>query len=177
MRGPPREQGVSQNVLAYLAADRIVPRHVCDLAHATTEDGVLFKEAIRLREVACNFDTPLSDETAGYAQELFEILRSLTWEATACRFDLPATEEIAIRRRMKILLVLLQGNEAWTYQTSFFRRLPGPYEPLPAGEYPDLRSQLVVALGRPGEYGEESIRVPIDHAGWKLCTEARDGGA
>lgn len=181
--GPPRGPGVSQNVLADLAADRIVPRHDYDLAHATTDEGVLFKEASRSHDVACNIDMPLTDETAGYAQELFEILTSLTWEVRDCRFDIPATEEIATRRRIKMLLVLLKGNGVWTYQTSFFRRLPERYEPLPAGEYPDLRSRLVVALGLPGEYGEDSIRVPIDHGqpfflpDWKLGTEARDAGA
>lgn len=181
--GPPRGPDVFQDVLADLAADRMVPRHDYDLAYATTDEGVLFKEASRSHDVVCNIDMPLTDETAGYAQELFEILRSLTWETRSCPFDIPATEEIAIRRRIKMLLVLLKGNDIWTYQTSFFRRLPERYEPLPADEYPDLRSRLVVALGPPGEYGEESIRVPIDHGqpfflpSWKFGTEACDGGA
>lgn len=180
---PPRAPDVFQDISADLGKDRIVPRHDYDLAYATTDEGVLFKEANRSHDVACSIDIALSDETAGYAQELFEILRSLTWEVRDCRFDIPATEEIAIRRRIKMLLVLLKGNDIWTYQTSFFRRLPERYEPLPAGEYPDLRSRLVVALGPPGEYGEESIRVPIDHGqpfflrGWALGCEARDGDA
>lgn len=179
----PRGPDVFQDVFAELSADRIVPRHDYDLAYATTDEGVLFKEASRSHDVVCSIDMPLTDETTGYAQELFEILRSLTWEVRDCRFDVPATEEIAIRRRIKMLLVLLRGNDIWTYQTSFLRRLPERYEPLPAGEYPDLRSRLVVALGPPGEYGEESIRVPIDHGqpfflpGWKLGTVARDGSA
>lgn len=181
--GTPCGTDVFQDVLADLAADRIVPRHDYDLAYVTTDEDVLFKEASRSHDVACNIDMPLTDETAGYAQELFEILKSLTQEVRDCRFEIPATEEIAIRRRIKMLLVLLKGNDILTYQTSFFRRLPERYEPLPAGEYPDLRSRLVVALGPPGEYGEESIRVPIDHGqpfflpGWKLGAEARDGGA
>ena len=181
--GPPGGSDVFQEVLADLAVNRIVPRHDYDLAHATTDEAVLFKEARRSHDVVCSIDVPLTDETAGYAQELFEILRSLTLEVRDCQFDIPATEEIAIRRRIKMLLVLLKGNDIWTYQTSFFRRLPERYEPLPEGEYPDLRSRLVVALGLPGEYGEESIRVAIDHGqpfflpGWKLGAEARHGGA
>ena len=165
------------------AKDRIVPRHDYDLAYATTDEGLLFKEASRSHDVACGIDIALSDETAGYAQELFEILHSLTWDVRHCPFDIPATDEIAIRRRIKMLLVLLKGNDIWIYHTSFFRRLPERYEPLPPGEYPDLRSRLVVALGPPGEYGEESIRVPIDHGqpfflpGWTLGKEARDGDA
>ena len=160
-----------------------MPRHDYDLAYATTDEGMLFNEASRSHDVACSIDIALSDETAGYAQELFDILGSLTWDVRDCRFDISATEEIAIRRRIKMLLVLLKGNDIWTYYTSFFRRLPERHEPLPAGEYPDLRSRLVVALGPPGEYGEESIRVPIDHGqpfflqGWTLGKEARDGDA
>jgi transcriptional regulator with XRE-family HTH domain len=181
--GPKRGSDLFQDVLDDLAADRIVPRHDYDLAYATTDEGVLFKEASRSHDVACSIDMPLTDETAGYAQELFEILGSLTWGMRDCRIDIPPTEEIVIRRRIKMLLVLLKGNDIWTYQTSFFRRLPERFEPLPAGEYPDLSSRMVVALGPPGEYGEESIRVPIDHGqpfflpGWKLDSEARDGGA
>lgn len=149
--------------LAELFEDRIVPRHDYDLAYATTDEGKLFKEATRSHDIACSIDIPLSEETADYAEELFEILQSLTWDVRDCRFGIPATEEIAFRRRIKNLLVLLKGNDVWVYITSFFRRLPERHEPLPEGEYPDLRSRLVVALGPPGEFGEVSIKVPIDH--------------
>ena len=165
--------------LAEMSGDRIVPRHDYDLAYATTDEAKLFKDASHSRDVVCSIDIPLTDQTAEYAEELFEILRSLTWDARDILVEIPATDEIAIRRRIKMLLVLLRGNDVWVYQTSFFRRLPERYEPLPKGEYPDLSSRLVVALGPPGEYGEVSIRVPIDHgqpfflAGWK--TEEKDG--
>lgn len=149
--------------LAELFEDRIVPRHDYDLAYATMDEGTLFKEASHSHDVVCSIDVPLSDEAAGYSEELFGILRPLTWEMRDCQFNIPATEEIAIGRRIKRLLVLLKGNDVWVYQTSFFRRLPERSEPLPEGEYPDLRSRLVVALGPPGEYGEVSIKVPIDH--------------
>lgn len=179
----PRAPDVYQNILADLGKDQLVPRHDYELAYATTDEGVLFKEASRSHDVVCSIDIALGYETLGYAQELFEILRTLTREARDCRFDVPATEEIGIRRRIKMLLVLLKGNDIWIYQTSFFRRLPERYEPLPAGEYPDLRSRLVVALGPPGEYGEETIKVPIDHGqpfflpAWPFLQEVRDGDA
>lgn len=180
---PPRVPDVFQDMLDDLDKDRIVPRHDYELAYATIDEGVLFREASRSHDLACSIQIALSDEIFGYAQELFEILRSLTWEVRDCRFDIPATDEIAIRRRIKMLLVLLKGNDIWTYQTSFFRRLPERHEPLPAGEYPDLRSRLVIALGPPGEYGEESIKVAIDHGqpfflpAWPFGPEARDGDA
>lgn len=174
---------VFHSVLAEMFEDRIVPRHDYDLAYATTDEGKLFKEASHSHDVVCNIEIPLTDQTAEYAQELFGILRSLTWEMRDTLVDIPATEEIAIRRRIKMMLVLLKGNDIWVYQTSFFRRLPERYEPLPEGEYPDLKSRLVVALGPPGEYGEVSIRVPIDHGqpfflpGWKTEKEGGNGNA
>lgn len=174
---------VFDSVLAEMSEDRIVPRHDYDLAYATTDEGKLFKEASHSQDVVCSIEIPLTDQTAEYAQELFEILRSLTWEMRDILVDIPATDEIAIRRRIKMLLVLLKGNDIWVYQTSFFRRLPERYEPLPEGEYPDLKSRLVVALGPPGEYGEVSIRVPIDHGqpfflpGWKTEKEGGNGNA
>lgn len=62
-----------------------------------------------------------------------------------------------------MLLVVLRGNDIWIYQTSYFRRLPERYEPLPAGEHPDLKLRLVVALGPIGEFGELTTKVSIDH--------------
>src|SRR3546814_11284262 len=100
-------------------------------------------------DVVCSIDIPLSDETAGYAEELFEILRSLTWEVRDCRFDIPATEEIPLRRRIKMLLVLLTWNDVWVYQPSFVRRLLDRHEPPPAVEYPHLRYRPMVAPGPP----------------------------
>lgn len=170
-------------ILAEMSEDRIVPRHDYDLAYATTDEGKLFKEASNSHDVVCSIEIPLTDQTAEYAQELFEILRSLTWEMRDILVDIPATDEIAIRRRIKMLLVLLKGNDICVYQTSFFRLLPERSEPLPEGEYPELKSRLVVALGPPGEYGEVSIRVPIDHGqpfflpGWKTKKVGGNGNA
>lgn len=176
---PSVSQNLLKNVLPELFEDRIVPRYDYDLAHATTDEGKLFKEANSAHDLVCSIDIPLSDETAEYAQELFEILTSLTWEAQGVRHNIPANAEIAIRRRIKVLLVLLKGNDIWVYQTSFYRRLPERNEPLPEGEYANLKNRLVVALGPPGEYGEESIKVSIDHgqpfflAGWKFDEEEK----
>ena len=166
-----------------LFKDRIVPRHDYDLAYATTDEGKLFKEASVSNDVVCSIDVSLSDEVAGYAQELFEILAALTWESRDIRSDIAAKDEIAIRRRIKMLLVLLKGNDVWVYQTSFYRRLPERYEPLPEGECAEMKNRLVVALGSPCDYGEESIKVSIDHGqpfflpGWKFDRTGVDGDA
>lgn len=162
-QNPSVKENPFTKVLAELSEDRIVPRHDYDLAYATTDEGNLFKEASSAHDLVCSIDISLSDELAQYAQELFEILTSLTRESRDNLRDIPANDEITIRRRIKMLLVLLKGNDIWVYQTSFYRRLPERHEPLPEGEYADLKNRLVVALGPPGEYGEVSIKVDIDH--------------
>lgn len=173
---PQLESDPAAKALAELFEDRIVPRHDYDLAYATTDEGKLFKKASHSHDLVCSIDISLSDETAGYAEKLFEILRSLTWEVRDCRLQIPATEEIAIRRRIKMLLVLLKGNDVWVYQTSFFRRLPERYEPLPEGEYPDLRSRLVVALGRPANTARSRSKCRSTTDSRSSCRAGRSTG-
>ncbi len=96
-----------------------------------------------------------------------EILRGtsdgLTWSVRSILEKVAPSEEIAVRRRIKQLLVLLRGNDVWVYHTHLFRRLPERHTPMPEGEYADLSSRFIIALAAPAEWGETSIRVPIDH--------------
>ena len=66
----------------------------------------------------------LDDETSTYAEELVAILTSLTHGARGILNDVPAVDVIAIRRRIRQLLVLLKGNDVWVYETEVLRRLP-----------------------------------------------------
>ena len=60
-------------------------------------------------------------------------------------------------------MVMLRGNDVWIFQTTVIRRLPERYD-LPQEDEPStLQTRLVIALGPPSEYGENSMRVPIDH--------------
>lgn len=153
------------NVISTLMQDedRLIPRHDYDIASATTDEGALYSEAVRSQDVACIIETTLDEETGAYAQELFDILGSLTWSQRDILIDIPPATEIAVRRRLRQLIVLLRGNDIWIYQTSILRRLPERYTVAPADEPCSYQSRQVVALGPPGEYGETTMRVPIDH--------------
>lgn len=143
--------------------DRLVPRHDYDIASATSDEGQLYSEAARSNDLACVIEAKLDDETGAYAQELFDILGGLTWEKRSILEDIPPATEIALRRRLRQLIVLLRGNDVWIYQTSVLRRLPERYTVAEEGEPCTYHNRYVVALGPPGEYGEITMRVPIDH--------------
>lgn len=143
--------------------DRLIPRHDYDIASATTDEGHLYCEAARSHDLTCVIETKLDDETGAYAQELLDILGGLTWSKRSILEDIPPATEIALRRRLRQLIVLLKGNDVWIYQTSVLRRLPERYTVAEEGEPCTYQNRYVVALGPPGEYGETTMRVPIDH--------------
>jgi hypothetical protein len=143
--------------------DRIIPRHDYDIASATADEGCLYSEGVQSHDVACIIETTLNEETGAYAQELFDILVGLSWSRRDILEDIPPATEIALRRRLRQLIVLLKGNDIWVYRTSVLRRLPERYTLAPADEPCSYQSRYVVALGPPGEYGETTLRVPIDH--------------
>ncbi|WP_315766937.1 MULTISPECIES: helix-turn-helix transcriptional regulator [unclassified Bradyrhizobium] len=107
--------------------------------------------------------TALNTETSTYAEELVTILRSLVWDPRVeARPSSDGVRDIALRRRVRELLVLLKGNDIWVYGDSNMKALPESYEVRPAGERCEYEFQAIIAFGPPGEYGETSIRVPID---------------
>ncbi len=143
--------------------DKVISRYDYDIAEATSDEGRLYTEATRSHDIACIIETTLTEETGGYAQELFDILGPLTWSKRNILEDIPPSEEIMLRRRIRQLLVLLKGNDVWTYHTSVIRRLPERHTISPEDEPCTHETRFVVALGSPGEYGETTMRVPIDH--------------
>jgi hypothetical protein len=50
------------------------------------------------------------------------------------------------------------------------KALPESYEVRSAGDRCDYEFQAIVAFGPPGEYGETSIRVPIDRGQPSILT-------
>ncbi len=143
--------------------DQLIPRHDEEYATASMDEGALFKDASNVHDMKVHIDAKLTDETTEYVQELTSILSSLTWSARSILEDIPATEEIALRRRIRQLLVLLKGNDVWVYPAHHIRRLPERYTVAPEGEKPTFEMRLTVAFGPPGEYRELSRRVPVDN--------------
>ena len=143
--------------------DQLIPRHDWDYAQATSDESKLYNESASSHDLACVIEIPLTDETGGYAQELVDLLTGLTWSRRDILVDIPPSDQIAIRRRIRQLMVMLRGNDIWIYQTKVYRRLPERYDLPPEDEPATHQSRFVIALGPPGEYGETSMRVPIDH--------------
>lgn len=143
--------------------EKLIPRHDWEYARATSDDGVLYEEASNSHDLACVIEVPLNAETGGYVQELVDMLTALTWSQRDVRFTIPASEQIATRRRIRELIVMLRGNDIWIYETKVLRRLPERYDLPPAGEPSTMEFRLTVAFGPPGEYGETSMKVPVDH--------------
>ncbi len=141
----------------------LVPRCDYDIASVTTDGLRLVKEALGCKAVVCKILTPLTEETEGYAEDLFSLLQSLSWNARDILVPVDGRQELALSRRVRQLLVLLRGNDVWVYQTSNLKRLPERHTPAPPGEPVDWEMQLIVALGPPGDYGETTLRVEVDH--------------
>jgi transcriptional regulator with XRE-family HTH domain len=154
---------VFDTILSDLRKDRLVPRFDYDLANVTMDEGVLFKEASHVHDFVCEIMVPLNEETGEYAEELIAILTSLTWSERSSLDRPTSVEEIALRRRIRQLMVLLRGNDIWIYHTHLFRKLPERHTLPPEDEPSEMRSRFIIALAPPGEYGETCVRVPVDH--------------
>jgi hypothetical protein len=99
------------------------------------------------------------------------ILRSLTWE-TRGRVPEPidGLEQIELRRRIRELLVLLKGNDVRVFANDNWKQLPESFEVQPNSDLLDVERQIVIAFGLAGEYGESSIKVPIDRGQPQILT-------
>jgi DNA-binding XRE family transcriptional regulator len=141
---------------------RIVPRFDEDYAYAISDEAFLFEKIRPCRNLVSHIFLSLTAETSSYVEELLSVLRSLTWEERGRLTPIDALEEVAIRRRMRELLVLLKGNDVWLYFYDNFRTLPESCEAPPESTRCENEFQAVVVFGPPGEYGEITIKVPID---------------
>ena len=149
--------------LADLDKEKLISRHDWEYAQVTTDEGMLYEEASNAHDLACVIEVSMNAETGAYVQDLVDMLTALTWSQRDVRHDIPASDKIATRRRLRELIVMLRGNDIWIYQTRVLRRLPERYD-LPApGETFTIESRITIAFGAPGEYGETSMKVPVDH--------------
>ncbi len=142
---------------------KIIPRHDFDYAKATMDEAVLFKDASSSHDVECIIKARLTDATSGYAQELIDILVQQTRSRRNILARPDPVSEIALCRRIRELMVLLRGNDIWIYTTTVHRTLPERDTVQPEGEPRDYQYRLVIAFAPPGEFGEESLRVPVDN--------------
>ncbi|MET3828532.1 transcriptional regulator with XRE-family HTH domain [Sphingomonas sp. PvP055] len=159
----PTASDVTEQLLAGLFKDRIIPRFEKDRAHATMDAGRIIQDAQHSEDLTVQIDIQLSNETSEYAEELVRLLTELTWEKRDWLAKPTPADDIALRRRVRQLLVLLKGNDVWFYYTNQLRRLPERFD-LPAdGDPSEMKFRVAIVLGPPGEYGEESIDVNVDN--------------
>jgi transcriptional regulator with XRE-family HTH domain len=143
--------------------ERLIPRHDFEYAKATKDEASLYKDAHDSHDVDCIIELQLSDSTSAYAQELLQVLGQQTRSQRNILAKIEPDTEIAIRRRIRDLIVLLRGNDVWIYTTVVHRTLPERDTLAPEGEPREHQRRLVIALAPPGEYGEDSLRIPVDN--------------
>jgi transcriptional regulator with XRE-family HTH domain len=174
-RGPPTPpHATGQNVVEAIKPARreeILPRFDETIAHFVGDEAGVVELVKRNWVLVSHILTALDAETSAYAEEFILILRSLVWDPRVeARHPSNGAEEIGLRRRIRELLVLLKGNDVWVYGDSHMKALPESYEVRPAGDRCDYEFQAIIAFGPPGEYGETSIRVPIDRGQPSILT-------
>lgn len=170
---PPPPAATSQNAIEVVkpVRDQLLPRFDETIAHFVGDEAGLVELVKGNWVLVSHVLTSLNAETSAYAEELISILRSLTWDPRVEeRHRLDGAEEIAVRRRIRELLVLLKGSDVWVYGDSNMKALPESYDVRPVGDRCDYEFQAIIAFGPPGEYGETSIRVPIDRGQPSILT-------
>ncbi len=159
---PPVPSTQDQTVAPKTPRCEILPRFDETIASVVDDEAQMFDLAKGNRVVVSHVLTALTGETSAYAEELLAILKTLTWDVRGFDNPIEGAEEIAVRRRIRQLLVLLKGNDIWVYGDTHIKTLPGSFAVQPPGSRADYEMQAIIAFGPPGEYGEVSIRVPID---------------
>lgn len=159
----PTGNDTAQRLMSELFQDRVIPRFENDTARASMDEGRLIHDAQNSEDITIQIDVKLTDETSEYAEELVRLLDTLTWSKRDWLAKPTAADEIALRRRVRQLLVLLKGNDIWVYYTQHTRHLPERFE-LPKEDEPrEMKFRVAIVFGPPGEYGEESIDVRVDN--------------
>jgi transcriptional regulator with XRE-family HTH domain len=159
----PTASDITEQLLAGLFKDRIIPRFEKDRAYATMDEGKIIHDAQHSEDLTVQIDIQLSSETSEYAEELIRLLTELTWSKRDWLVKPTPADSIALRRRIRQLLVLLKGNDVWLYYTHQLRRLPERFD-LPAeGDPSEMQFRVAIVLGPPGEFGEESTDVNVDN--------------
>lgn len=141
----------------------VVPRFDTDFARVVRDEAELLSQAKDSHVVISHILMTLTPETEAYAEELLDIMESVSWKKRDPLKQIDGRDEIQLRRRLRELLVLLKGNDVWVHATKHFKYLPESYTVQPKRDWSKAQIQAIVAFAPPGEYGEDSIKVPIDH--------------
>lgn len=149
----------------------LIPRFDTTYARVVKDARRLIEDGQRSTILVSHILVDLNGETSGYADELLTLLELLVENRRNLVPDLTGRAEIAMAENLRRLLVLLKGNDVWVYSDSCFKHLPESYDLQPRDKV-ETAFQLIVAFGPPGEYGEDTLKVPVDNGQpWELPTK------
>ena len=140
-----------------------IPRFYTYFATATDDETRLLDDAKNCHIVILHVHTKLTVETEKYAEELLDLMQSVTWKNRGALKPLDGRQELLLRRRLRELLVLLKGNDVWVYLTNNTKLLPESMIEVPDRSGSSMELQTIIAFGPPGEYGEDTLKVPVDN--------------
>lgn len=139
----------------------VIPRFETTFA-AAVMDAEKLLSTVSCHSMVFHLLTSLTAETEVYVDKMIATLRGAHEVSRETLAPLDSREEIRLRRELRELLILLKGNDLWVYVTSEFKHLPESYEVQPRDKV-ETRYQSIIAFGPAGEYGENTIEVPVDH--------------
>lgn len=142
---------------------RLVPRFDTQIASVVRDESGLFETARDSHVVVSHLLTKLTPETQSYAEEMLDLLESVSWERRNPLQPVAGRDELRVRGRLQELLVLLKGNDVWVYVLTHIKKLPESDAVSEERDGRQLQMQAIVAFGPPGEYGEDTMHVPVDH--------------
>lgn len=166
--GPRLVSKSSERTIDWPSGPTLIPRFDTDIASFTQDENKLFELAGGNSEIVPEFAVNLNAETSAYVEELLALLEDISRDRWSGDKAIGNVDGVRIRRRIRELAVLLKGNDIWLYVTSHLKKLPESHVVVEDGPS-HYRSQLIVAFGPPGEYGEESMKVKIDHGQPWIC--------
>lgn len=141
---------------------QLVPRFDKDSARDIGSGEALFDLASGCDLVIAEARIPMDSEISGYVAELVSLVEAASWMHRDRFSDLAPDAEVAMRKRMRYLLVQLRGNNIWTYALHHSKHLPVSND-VPEKFSAEVEWQAMVVFGPPGEYGEDTVQVDVDN--------------
>lgn len=141
-----------------------VPRYDKDTASVCADEAEFFEKACANDVIVSCLQTKTNTETSGYIDEFISTLEALTRNARKYPWaPLDGRTALLVQRRLRELIVLLKGNDIWIYRQTHYKYLPECDVIGESHAYQTSEHQLIIAFAPPGEYGETSVTIPIDH--------------
>jgi len=141
----------------------VTPRMELWPIRAITDEVKLLRIAARSDVVVVHKLTPLMTETDDLANEVISILRNATRGYRPGKAVTTSDGFVVEAKRLKELLILLRGNDVWVYAEEHEKHLPESWDAPKELEWSNTEDQAILVFGPPGDYGEDTVMVTVDH--------------